>query len=131
MEGQWRHWSLRLWCSVQQFSSAVLADKSNKEFQQGQHHNGPIGLLLSAVEKGERPTTVEVRGQGPETQCLAQLWDKLLVEEGVLKRQYEDTQCHSVRLQLVVPRSMRKKSCMSCMWGHSEDTLEKRKHSLK
>ena len=88
--------------------AAILADKSNKEFQQGQRHNGPIGLLLSAVEKGERPTTDEVRGQGPEAQRLAQLWDKLLVEEGVLKRQYEDTQSHSVRLQLVVPHSMRK-----------------------
>ena len=88
--------------------AVILADKSNKEFQQGQRHDGPIGLLLSAVEKGERPTTDEVRGQGPEAQRLAQLWDKLLVEEGVLKRQYEDTQSHSVRLQLVVPHSMRK-----------------------
>ena len=87
--------------------AAILADKSDKEFQQGQRHDGPIGLLLSAVEKGERPTTGEVRGQGPEAQCLAQLWDKLLVEEGVLK-QYEDTQRHSVRLQLVVSHSMRK-----------------------
>ena len=60
------------------------------------------------MEKGERPTTVEVRGEGPEAQCLAQLWEKLLVEEGVLKRQYENTQRHSVRVQLVVPRSMRK-----------------------
>ena len=42
--------------------AAILADKSNKEFQQGQRHNGPIGLLLSAEEKGERPTTDEVLG---------------------------------------------------------------------
>ena len=85
--------------------AVILADKSNKEFQQGQRHDGPIGLLLSAVEKGERPTTDEVRGQGPEAQRLAQLWDKLLVEEGVLKRQYEDTQSQlkSGRLHTMQP----------------------------
>ena len=66
--------------------AAILADKSNKEFQQEQRHDGPTGLLLSAVEKGARPTTNKIRGQGPEAQCLAQLWDRLLVEEGVQKR---------------------------------------------
>ena len=111
--------------------ASVLTETSTTELHQKQLDDGPIGLLLSAIEKGERPTSDVVRGQGPEAQRLAQLWDKLLVEEGVLKRRYEDSQGHSTRLQLVVPRSMRKGVLQELHAGALEGHLGEEKTLLK
>ena len=111
--------------------ASVLTETSTTELHQKQLDDDPIGLLLSAIEKGERPTSDVVRGQGPEAQRLAQLWDKLLVEEGVLKRRYEDSQGHSTRLQLVVPRSMRKEVLQELHAGALEGHLGEEKTLLK
>lgn len=81
----------------------ILAIPSLTELRQMQLDDGTISPLLTAVTKGGRPTSDAVRRQGPEAQYLAQLWDKLLVEEGVLKRRYVETQGHFTRFQLVVP----------------------------
>ena len=111
--------------------ASVLTETSTTELHQKQLDDGPIGLLLSAIEKGERPTSDVVRSQGPEAQRLAQLWDKLLVEEGVLKRRYEDSQGHSTRLQLVVLRSMRKEVLQELHAGALEGHLGEEKTLLK
>lgn len=71
--------------------TTVLTEKPPAELRKIQLEDGPIGFMLKAVEKGERPSSDDVRGQGPDTQRLNQLWSKLLTENGVLKRKYVDT----------------------------------------
>ena len=68
-----------------------------------QLEDGSIGLILQSLEKGEKPRLDDVRQQGPEAQRLLQLWNRLVLEEGVLKRKYDDTRRRSTWLQLVVP----------------------------
>ena len=86
--------------------TTVLTEKSAAELRKIQLEDGPIGFMLKAVEKGERPSSDDVRGQGPDAQRLNQLWSKLLTENGVLKWKYVDTNGTS-RLQLIVPREIR------------------------
>ena len=70
--------------------TTVLTEKSPTELRKIQL-DGPIGFLLKAVEKGERPSSDDIRGQGPDIQRLNQQWSKLLTENGVLKQKYVDT----------------------------------------
>ena len=83
----------------------VVTVQSFRDLRQLQLDDGPIGLLLPSVEKGERPSTEDVKRQGPEARRLLQLWNRLVVEDGVLKRQYESQQDGSEWQQLVVPES--------------------------
>ena len=84
-----------------------VLEKTPEEIRQLQLDDGPVGLLLTALEKGERPTPESVKAQGPNAQRLAQLWNRLVVKDGTLRRRFEDTQTQSSWLQLVVPRSLR------------------------
>ena len=85
----------------------VLVQKPPDELRRIQLEDGPVGLMLGAVEKTEKPTSEDARGHGPEAQHLKQLWTRLIVDDGVLKRRYEDTQKQSTWLQLVVPCPLR------------------------
>lgn len=79
---------------------------TSAEMRTLQVEDGPINLLLQAVEKGEMPEPDIARGQGPEAQRLVQIWRKLVVEDGVLKRKYDN--CNGlVWSQLVLPRTRR------------------------
>ena len=93
--------------AVEQYVTAALVQKSSDQLRQLQLDDGPVGLLLRAVEKAEKPASEDARGQGPEAQRLTQLWSRLVMDDGILKRRYEDTQSQSTWLQLVVPRSHR------------------------
>lgn len=85
----------------------VLTEKSSQDLCQIQIGDGPISLILQSLEENEKPRSDDVRQVGPEVQCLLQLWNRLLVEDSVLKRRYEDTHSSSTWLQLVVPHTLR------------------------
>ena len=93
--------------AVEQHVTPALVQKSSDQLRRLQLDDGPVGLLLRAVEKTEKPASEDARGQGPEAQRLTQLWSRLVMDDGILKRRYEDTQSQSTWLQLVVPRSLR------------------------
>ena len=82
---------------------AVLTERSPQDLCKFQLEDGPISLLLQAVEKGEKPDAGDVRHEGPEAQRLLQLWERLFVDSGLLKRKYEDTGGIQAWQQLVVP----------------------------
>lgn len=112
--------------------TTVLTERSPAELRKLQIEDGPIGFMLQAVEKGERPSSDDVRGQGPDAQHLNQLWSKLLIEDGVLKRKYVDTN-GTLRLQLIAPREIREEILQELhageLGGHlgEEKTLGKAK----
>ena len=80
---------------------------------------------MRAVENGEKPTANEVRAQGPEAQRLWHLWNRLVVEEGVLKRQYDNTSGKSSWLQLVLPQLLREEVLQELHVGALEGHLGK------
>ena len=86
--------------------TSILTERSPAELRKIQLDDDPIGFVLKAVEKGERPNSDDVRGHGPDAQHLNQLWNRLLIDNGVLKRKYIDTNGTSC-IQLIAPRAIR------------------------
>jgi len=112
---------------VEQVVTLHLTEKTPEELRQLQLEDSPIGLLLLAVENGEKPTADEVRAQGPEAQRLWHLWNRLVVEEGVLKRRYHNTSGKSSWLQLVLPQLLREEVLQELHAGALEGHLGKEK----
>ena len=63
----------------------VLVQKPPDELRRIQLEDGPVGLMLRAVEETEKPTSEDTRGHGLEAQHLKQLWTRLIVDDRVLK----------------------------------------------
>jgi len=81
--------------------------RSTQDLRKLQLEDGPISLLLQAVEKGEKPDAGDVNQQGPKAQRLLQLWGRLLSDGGLLKRKYEDNGGSQSWQQLVVAHTLR------------------------
>lgn len=62
------------------------------------------------MEKGQKPTSVEVKAKGREARRLYQLWDRLQIRNGTLQRLYEDPPAKKTWYQLVLPFSLRQEA---------------------
>ena len=88
-------------------ATPVLSERSPHEISHLQLEDGPIHLLIEAIGCGTKPNTDDVRREGLEAQRLLQLWKRLCIDNGVLKRKYDDVHGNRSWLQLVVPHSLR------------------------
>jgi len=86
-----------------------------------------IGLILKAKEAQQQPDAHLLKAKPRETQQLCQLWDQLLIKEGILYRQFEESSGRSSYLQLVVPSQLREEileeahaGTMSCHLGEDK-----------
>ena len=109
---------------------AAIEERTPQSIRQLQLDDPSIGSLLRAKEEDKKLTSDQARGKGPEVQRLLQLWERLLIEEGMLKRKYEDSQGCTSWIQLVVPKSLRR-LCKKCMREPQKDTWEKTKPSIR
>jgi len=82
-------------------------ERSPQDLRKLQLEDGSISLLLQAVEKGEKPDVGDDKQEGPEAQWLLQLWECLLADGGLLKRNYEDSGGNQSWQQLLVPHTLR------------------------
>ena len=100
----------------------TTADTTERTLHDSQLNDEAIAPILKARESNQKPEADSLRGYPRETFQLVQLWDQLLVEDGVLYRKYEDCRGRSHHLQLVVPRLMREnvleESHAGSMGGH-------------
>ena len=87
--------------------ATVLPRISREELRQSQLRDVGIGHVLQAKERGENPPAKNIKGKCLEAKRLVQLWDQLVVKDGLLWRQYEDKDGKHYGLQLVVPFSHR------------------------
>ena len=85
----------------------VLLERSPEELRHLQLSDPTVGLVLHAMEVGEKPDPRAAQSHGPETRRLLQLWNRLEVKDGTLWRRYEDIPRKLNVLQLVVPASLR------------------------
>ena len=56
------------------------------------------------IESGDHLTKDDVSGESLRTRRLVQLWDQLVVNDGVLMRQFLDVKHNTSHRQLVVPK---------------------------
>ena len=66
-----------------------------------------VGIVLRAMEKGEKPRYNLLKTKSLEARLLVQRWRKLEVIDGVLWRRFEDDRGRGSYTQLVVPRALR------------------------
>ena len=81
------------------------ATESIQDIRQLQCDDEAVGLVLKAREAGRKPD--EIAGKGQEMGYLVQLWDQLIVRNGVLYKEHEDEHGSGSHFQLVVPRQSR------------------------
>ena len=86
---------------------------------------------MKSVEKDQKPTPEDARAQGPDAQRLTQLWSRLVVDDGVLKRRYEDNPGHTTWQQLVVLPTLREEVLRELHSGALEGHLGEEKTLLK
>ena len=86
-----------------------------------------IGFILHAKESQQKPDAQLLKAKPREAQQLSQLWDQLIIQEGILYRRYEEGSGRSYHLQLVVPRHLREEvleeahaGTMSCHLGEDK-----------
>ena len=99
-----------------------------------QESDEALHILLQAKEAGERPPRGALQHCSVEDQRLLQLWDQLVVENGVLYRQYTSgNHPQSAILQFVVPRAARKEILEQIHGGDTGGHLgvDKTVHKLK
>ena len=90
-----------------------------------------MNLALRAVEMDTRLEPGTIAHGGPEIRHLTQLWDRLLMEEGLLKRKYENVKGQGLWTQLVVPRVLHKEIMQELHSGALEGHLGEDKTTCK
>ena len=114
--------------AIETAALSPLPQRSSKEIRQLQEEDPSIGVVLRAKESNQKPTSDQARGGGPETQRLVQLWDRLLIEDGLLMRKFEDAHGQTTWMQLLLPKPLRNEVMHAgALEGHlgEEKTLHK------
>ena len=117
--------------AMEEAATPVLVERTSEELHQLQCNYGPTGLIVKCLEKEVKPKAEDVRQQGPEAQRLTQLWNRLVLEEGVLKRKYDDTTSGCTIVQLVVPPPLREEVLKELHAGALEGHLGEEKTLIR
>ena len=83
-----------------QWTTAFIAESQSKDTD--------IGQLKQWIETGNgRPAWDEVRGESPDLKSYWQQWDSLVLQDGIVYRQLEESSGKEPCRQLLVPRLLR------------------------
>ena len=66
----------------------MLSKRSQQEINCLQLKDGPIHLLIEAIGCDTKVNIDDMRLEGPDAQCFLQLWERLCIDNSVLKRKY-------------------------------------------
>ena len=80
--------------------------RSLDELRQLQLADATVGLVLQSKEADKKPAPDKVKALSPASRRLFQLWNQLVVKDGLLWRWYERSVDHERTLQLVVPLAL-------------------------
>ena len=97
----------QLQVSVTALSGEPVAAAECGYLRKEQLEDETIGLILKAKETQQKPDARLLKAKPREAQQLSQLWDQLVVHEGILYRRFEEGSGKGSHLQLVIPRCLR------------------------
>ncbi len=86
---------------------APLQAHSPHTLRKAQLDDPTIGPAVRAMAAKENLKPDAIARGGPAVRQLVQLWDRLFMENGILKRQYEGVRGHDSWTQFVVPLKLR------------------------
>ena len=88
--------------------TSPVGDGTPAKLQQLQLDDSDIKFILEVKESDTRPVDDIVKARSTEVRKLIQIWDQLVVSNGVLKRRFEDDEGKTEVCQWVVPKKQRK-----------------------
>ena len=84
-----------------------LQNTSSGDLRDAQLADPLLGALLRGKEAGDKPSVEQLGAASRASRRLLQLWDQLVVKEGILCRRFESPDGSSAALQIVVPPTLR------------------------
>jgi hypothetical protein len=88
--------------------TSPAGDGTPAKLRQLQLDDPDIKFIVEAKEYDQRPADNIVKAKSIEVRKLVQIWDQLVVSNGVLKRCFEDDEGKTAVCQWVVPKKHRK-----------------------
>ena len=85
----------------------VVTKWPNEEVRAEQLADPDIALILDAVETGQRPPWEVVSSESMALKSLWAMWDRLILQNGVLYRKFDDRSGNIQSFQLIVPATRR------------------------
>ena len=102
---------------------SLLIERSHQDLCKFQLDDPVTGVVLHALERNQQPEpNVNARG-GLKIRCLMQIWDHLLLEDGLLKRKYDNTKGSNYWSQMIVPHVSREEIMQELHAGSLEGRL--------
>ena len=104
---------------LRNFVSEDEAEKLSAEnIAKEQHDDEDLAFLIACKQKGlDPPSGGDLDGRSEEALILTSQWDSLVYTDGNLYRLFEDVQRNNMRLQVFVPRRLRKAYIRQCHVG--------------
>ena len=100
----------------------VALSRPNGDLQEKQLQDDLTGLFLRAEKTNSKPSNQQAQPLSPQARRLLQIWDQLVIYQGLLYRQFEKPDEEAVTLQLVLPASLREEAIRDlhegAMGGH-------------
>ena len=84
-----------------------LQNTSSGDLRDAQLADPLLGALLRGKEAGDKPSVEQLGAASRASRRLLQLWDQLVVKEGILCRRFKSPDGSSAALQIVVPPTLR------------------------
>ncbi|KAJ8975435.1 hypothetical protein NQ317_005471 [Molorchus minor] len=87
--------------------TAVVNDDNweTKKLAEEQQKDEDIKPFITWKEEGTRPEWKDISNKSTTLKGYWAIWDSLIVEDGILKRLWEDTDGKEIRKQIVLPRA--------------------------
>ena len=77
------------------------------KLQEAQLAESTLGRILRGKEAGEKPAAEEMGRASRSSRRLLQLWDQLLVHDGIICRRFEPPDGREPIIQFVIPEELR------------------------
>ena len=105
----------------------VFQHSSTDNLRESQLQDTNISFILHALKLNQKPEPTLLQGQSPEVRRLVQLWDQLVLRDGLLYRHFVNAETGDGHLQLVVPSVYRNEILQELHSGIMEGHLGQNK----
>ncbi|KAJ8977448.1 hypothetical protein NQ317_007804 [Molorchus minor] len=85
--------------------SMPSSDEKTKKLAEEQQKDEDIKPFIAWKEEGTRPEWKDISNKSTTLKGYWAIWDSLIVEDGILKRLWENTDGKEIRKQIVLPRA--------------------------
>ena len=83
-----------------------------------QRNDDIISPIIKSLEEGVRPNPVEIQGSSQEARNLWSNWSRLVLQDDILYRRWESENGRKDKLQVVVPKSLKRTVLQYCTTVH-------------